>query len=230
MCSSKRPGYDNCGSRSINIDVIESFVWQRFFADKQLSNILKQHLQNTDTDKRLIEIKSEIERLNKELRSNTKKENKAVKLVIEGVLTQTQVTKELNSLKQEKEYLQSEISRLDEDIKAYNKIINEAEFLINDLDKIKTDTTFNKKKELISEYINYIKVTDKKDASLFLLNVSFNIIGLDEEEYLLMYPEYYFALEVSNGIFIPLNKMKKNITEEQKRNMANAFYRAAELL
>ena len=80
-CGSKRNKKTNCGSRAINIDVIENFIWQRFFADKELKAKVIEHFSNLNAKEELKFKQEELKKYNKDLSKNKRKGKKQPKVM-----------------------------------------------------------------------------------------------------------------------------------------------------
>ena len=82
MCSSKRIKNKNCGSRSINIDILDSLIWHTIIKEGVLKeHIIDQHskLLNTTNDNKLI---TKRDRLKDQLKSINKKITNSIELTI----------------------------------------------------------------------------------------------------------------------------------------------------
>ena len=230
MCASKRYKDKKCGNRSINIDAIEDFIWQRFFADKALKEIIENHFRNTSTDERLSDLESEIKTINNSISDNKKKRDKAVRLVLNDVLSEEEVKSEMKLLKDDKAIYEQKLSKLNEELKALETIEEDVNSMVNELSKIKANSTFAEKRQIIEKYLKNITVAYNEKGiewngynwSLYFLVVDFNVPTLKREYYILD-KNYNTAFEPRKKILIPLSKKFKAHTKEQNEFLSS-FY------
>lgn len=69
MCSSKRKGQENCGNRSINIDVLDMLIWSKFVTDGKLLELIKIHYESLKNTNVVNELETEIKANLKELKT-----------------------------------------------------------------------------------------------------------------------------------------------------------------
>ncbi|MDC1379827.1 recombinase family protein, partial [Algibacter sp.] len=212
MCASKRYKDIKCSNRSINIDVTEDFIWQRFFADKVLKEIIENHFRNTSTDERLSDLESEIKTINNSISDNKKKRDKAVRLVLNDVLSEEEVKSEMKILKDDKAIYEQKLSKLNEELKALETIEEDVNSMVNELSKIKANSTFAEKRQIIEKYLKNITVAYNEKGiewngyywAIYFLVVDFNIPTLKREYYMLD-KAYNSAYEPRKKITIPLS-------------------------
>jgi chromosome segregation ATPase len=94
MCSSKRIKGENCGNRSVNIDKIEAFIWDRFFKGDEFLSRIRKEFSNDDTS--LKELKKQIEIVNSKLNALNNEKKRAIELVIKGTLSEDDVKSIIN--------------------------------------------------------------------------------------------------------------------------------------
>ena len=222
ICASKRYKDKKCSNRSINIDAIEDFIWQRFFADKVLKEIIENHFKNTSTDERISDLESEIKTINNSILDNKKKRDKAVKLVLNDVLSEEEVKTEMKLLKDDNAIYEQKLSKLNEELKALETIEKDVNSMVNELSKIKANSTFAEKRQIIEKYLKNITVAYNEKGiewngyywAIYFLVVDFNIPTLKREYYMLD-KNYNSAFEPRKKITIPLSKKFKAHTKEE---------------
>lgn len=69
MCSSKRKNQENCGNRSMNIDVLDMLIWSKFVYDGKLLELIKSHYESLKNSNIVDELESEIKANIKELKT-----------------------------------------------------------------------------------------------------------------------------------------------------------------
>jgi DNA invertase Pin-like site-specific DNA recombinase len=224
MCSSKRYKTKNCGNRSINIDKLEYFIWQRFFADSELKNIIKNNLANNNADDKITALNNDLSGLNKKLTTNNKELRNVVRLAVQGLLDDEDLLPEKERITKERHTLELKIENIKSELNNYQNYAENVLTEIDKLDEVKAVASFNEKQQLIEEYIKRIVITEKKEAKLFIINIEFNIVDSDIEEYYIPIPKYDFALERCNGIIIPLSDKMQKLDEVDLKELVISIY------
>ncbi|WP_019669925.1 recombinase family protein [Eudoraea adriatica] len=204
MCSSKRYKHENCGNRSINITVLEGFIWKRFFEDNALFKVVKNYLKKGEDSEVLDKIKQEILNIEKSIKDLEKERKRAISLTIKGVLDESDVESEIKRISREKRELEIKKDNLNDQLKSYNK--EELEEKLTDLEKIKENTSFNDKKEIIKKFINEIVVAYKD--GYYTVAIWFNLPTYYREYYVID-RGYNFAASRQIDLIVPLNEKFK---------------------
>jgi DNA invertase Pin-like site-specific DNA recombinase len=171
MCSSKRLKELKCSNRSINIDFIEKFIWEVVLEDVYVVNELEKE---GNQDNKIENLKKEKTLVEKEISSLSKEIDKINNLAIKNVLDDNEVIKEKKSRN----------VKIDENQAILNNIINDINFELKaiklrrtigfDKDKIKEDTPYNKRRELIFKYISRIFIKYNESIKFYYISVNFN--------------------------------------------------------
>lgn len=183
ICSSRRYKELNCGSRGINIDKFEAFVWNRFFKGDELLNLLRAELKKGGQDKKIGELKGKIENLEAQNRSLEGERQKAVQLAIKGFLKESDIAPELEKIDGKRNDIEKRIFNLNEELSDISLAAEKKNHLETDIRNLKNKTSFNRKKELIDKYIKNIRVFWFDDHKLYLLAVNFNL-PMEREQYI----------------------------------------------
>lgn len=213
---------ESCGNAGIQMKVLDRFIWERFFLSDVLFNAVNNSLEINELQ---ASIKKHIglgEELKNRIKSIETKRKNAVRLIIEGILTDEDARAEIDRLDREK--LDTEL-RLTKNSEHLKYLENSGENLIDiqqDLENLKTNTSFNKKRELIDKYIKRISILFIDPW--FSIGVGFNIRELPLEVYM-MDKKYQFAIDVDNRIYVPLSDKLKNtvIPEDQWEEIAKGM-------
>jgi DNA invertase Pin-like site-specific DNA recombinase len=171
QCSSKRT--KSCGNRSINIDKLETFIWKRLFMKGEFISKIEKEYTNTDSKARLNDISNELKKKYKEVSKIEKQREKAIGLVIRGLVSEEELKQTLTTLSNKIESLKEIIAQLK---KEENKITSSQEVIEeykNLFDKYSENTTFQEKKKLVNDVIKNIVITTKDNY--FHLEVSYKI-------------------------------------------------------
>ena len=191
-CSGKRYKYLDCGTRSINIDALEDFVWSMFFVDGELLKMLTEYF---DRDSKLFdEIDTKINEQLSRIRGLQNEKDKAIQMVMKGVLSESDVINEVNRVNNITEDAQNIVSKLKEQkITIYNSndLLVDLEILSNTFTSppvvknhirhklpspfYKPEISFEDKSTIIKKYIKRIKITSDDKLKLYNIAISFTI-------------------------------------------------------
>lgn len=183
ICSSRRYKELNCGSRGVNIDKLEAFVWNRFFKGDELLALLQAEIEKGGQDEKINGIKNSIEKLESQNRSLEGERQKAVQLAIKGLLKESDIQPELERIENLKNDTEARIHNLKEELQDISAAAERKNQLQTDIKSIKGKTSFNRKRELVHKYIKRIRVFWYKEHNSFLLAVSFNL-PMEREQYI----------------------------------------------
>jgi site-specific DNA recombinase len=215
-CSSKRIKANNCGNRSINIPVLESLIWQRFFADKNLKAVVDRFFKANDIDTKVNGLEAKLELLSNDLKKSKQERQNAIKLAIKGIISEEDIKPEIDRIKDKSKVIEININQMQEQIFFYtNSNIKRSE-IGKDLEFSK-DISFNDKKELIKKYINFIEIHFV--GSVFMIHIQFNIKDLDAELYIID-RGLNIAYDTCEKIIIPLSEKFKEYSLEKQEFLA----------
>lgn len=170
MCSSKRYPSENCGVRSINIDIIENFIWQQFFQNDILLNSLKEYFSQFDDKKE--ELQEKVKQLNKELNKFLIERSNAVRLVLKGVLKEDDVVLELKRIDGAKVDIEIRKDKFLEELQTLDNSENILENVKNSTDLAKnTNVSWNDRRNLIRTHIEKIKIYFDDDLLHYMIQV-----------------------------------------------------------
>jgi site-specific DNA recombinase len=215
-CSSKRIKANNCGNRSINIPVLESLIWQRFFADKNLKAVVDRFFKANDIDTKVNGLEAKLELLSNDLKKSKQEHQNAIKLAIKGLISEEDIKPEIDRIKDKSKVIEININQMQEQIFFYtNSNIKRSE-IGKDLEFSK-DISFNDKKELIKKSINFIEIHFV--GSVFMIHIQFNIKDLDAELYIID-RGLNIAYDTCEKIIIPLSEKFKEYSLEKQEFLA----------
>ena len=207
MCSSKRIKGENCGNRSVNIDKIEAFIWDRFFKGDEFLSRIRKEFSNDDTS--LKELKKQIEIVNSKLNALNNEKKRAIELVIKGTLSEDDVKSIINrtdkAIDENKELLNEYNKRLHA-IENNTKIIKKYK---DEFIHFSTITTFTQKKKIVNDFIENIILKFDESLDSYDITIHFKI-ALDKEYYQTF---QNFTVILHNGEFI----LPRTITENKFR-------------
>ncbi len=180
-CGSKRNGKLSCGSRAINIDFLENDIFNRFLKGDQLLRIVRDSIKNNSLEERIIRIEKDITEKQKELKSIEIKRKKAIRLAIEGVLSDEDIREEVKTFDIKAGDLNREIENKLDEISFLSKSLEAKDNILEDVASIKDNIDFNTKKELIHKYIRRIYILWKPEWDEHIITVKFNLPIPDEQ-------------------------------------------------
>lgn len=247
-CVGKRYKEISCTNRGINIDVLEYFIWQRFFADKRILELTKDHLKKENIDSKINHLEKSKDNLIKELDNLKKQRKNAIQLAIKGLIDEVDIKPEL-------ERIDSQIN--DQNIKIHN-LEKQIDFL-SDSNKIKEsvnddlmnlkEASFNDKQELIKKYIKSIEVnylepyynvrveftlndyfaenkeikTGYDNSTIDLINFKDNNIDTPLIENYIIDKYYNLAIDVCYNFILPLSKKTKKMDSDSLSELATKY-------
>jgi site-specific DNA recombinase len=207
MCSSKRYKHENCGNRSINIPVLEGFIWKRFFEDKELVKVVKDYLLRGDETEIINKIKEDILNFDKSINDLDKERKRAINLTIKGVLNESDIKSEMKRIDRDKKELEKKRANSNDQLNNYD--IDKLQQMQTDLEVIKKKTSFNDKKEILKKFIKEIVVAYKD--GYYTVAIWFNLPNYHIEYYVID-RGYNFAASRQIELIIPLNdKFKQRL-------------------
>jgi DNA invertase Pin-like site-specific DNA recombinase len=173
MCSSKRIKGNSCDNRSINIDRIEAFIWDRFFKGEEFLNRIRNEFQNDK--ERTDELANQVNLLETKIIRLKNEKKRAIELVIKGTITEDDAKNVLQNTKsaiEESEILLKEKATLlyavennEQTIKKY-----EDEFI-----HFTTNTSFDQKRKIVNDFIKNIIVKYDDVCDSYEIVIEFKI-------------------------------------------------------
>ncbi|MBC7523023.1 MAG: recombinase family protein [Flavobacterium sp.] len=173
MCSSKRIKGENCGNRSINIDKIEYFIWHRLFYDHGLRDKMGQEF-SFDV-KEVNRLTDKIKRLDKRNEILGTERKRAIELVIKGIISENDITDTLRDIDckiHENNIIIGENKQKMFALESSNRIMTKYE---NEFESFTKVTTFEKKKEIINDFISNINLSYLVDKGEYKIDINFKI-------------------------------------------------------
>jgi len=220
MCSSKRYKSENCGNRSLNIDVLEDFIWQRFFKTKELNSLINEYLKDNSNNDKISRLETDLATFKRTLDSLSDERENAVKLAIKGLLQEGDIQPELERIDRAILDLKTKAKNIDEQLDSYSQVDKKVAEIGTDLNKVKKNTSFNDKREIIRKYIKSITISYKDDW--YTLEIEFKITGMPVERYELD-KMYKVAIQVDDsGKRIVIHLKTGEVTYHSKSDMS--FY------
>jgi len=179
-CMSKRAKGENCGNRSINIDKIESFIWNSLFNDTRLYNAIISSVGSVEkTEQYNIELRA----LNKKLESATQGKNNVLELVKEGVMSIDEVKIKMIDIRSEIKELSDNIYDTQQKIKSLNNVgIQE----LKKGSKYFSNLNFQEQRRLVHKFVKNISVhwvddiLDNNTVRYYKITLTYNVGNIQE--------------------------------------------------
>ena len=170
-CSSFRSEL-KCGNRGINIDVLEHFIWQRFFADKRILELTKDFLNQDEIEAKLSDLRDEQDKLNKGIIKLNKRLENALNFLLDETISKEDYNRTKTSIDAKKSDIQIKIKNNSEQIDFYESSELTTEAVNSDLKRLES-ASFNDKRDLIKKYIQSIEILYKEPY--YILRIEFKL-------------------------------------------------------
>jgi site-specific DNA recombinase len=198
MCSSKRIKGETCGNRSINIDKLEDFIWDRFFKGNDFIDRIKQEFANDGT--KLMELKKQIDILNSKLNTLNNEKKRAVELVIKGTLSESDFKNAIGKTDKDINHTTISLNELRQRLHVFENNTKIIKKYKDEFVHFTTNTTFQQKKKIVNDFIENIVV--KYDDLLDSYNIEIQFkLALDKESYQTF--DNFTAIQQNGDFFIP---------------------------
>lgn len=189
ICASRKSRLEDCNNRAIPINVLETFVWERFFKSKELFSLVKEHLKDNGNAENTKVIKDEIKVLESKNIKLSKERQNLITAVRKGAFIDSDIKADKESIDRETNDNLTIINNLSEQLQSYSNSERKLREINNDFEHLKTKTSFNDKKKIITKYLEQIVITydrhSKHNLGWFELVVYFNVPDMKPETYLL---------------------------------------------
>jgi site-specific DNA recombinase len=191
MCSSKRKKEDNCGNRSVNIDVLDMLIWNKFVIDGELLELIKSHyesLKNTDI---VNELETEIKANLKELKAAEDDKSYFLELVLKREIEREDIKSKMIEITAKINSKKNKIANLRNQLDSIVKSASEDNADLVNIPSL----SFIDKVEVLKKYIKDIRIYYEKPN--YYIEILFNIVNMENSVYLLK-DNYKFAVLLPN--------------------------------
>jgi site-specific DNA recombinase len=221
MCSSKRRGQENCGNRSINITIIENFIWDRFFVSDLLSNKVTKHFETANLEDDLNRICENILTLERGIKKLKQERKKIGELVIKGVFDDSDAMVQMEANKLETLEMEIKLVKEKEQERFYRQNMDNKDQIILGIKEIKAEASFNDKREIVKKYIDFIMIEYHKELKAYEIITKFNIPEMEQETWWIDV-NYTFASN-NKGAIIPISEKAKNMSIKDLKERSFGF-------
>jgi site-specific DNA recombinase len=192
MCSSKRKGQDNCGNRSINIDVLDMLIWTKFVSDGKLLELIKSHYDSLKNSNIVDELESEIKANIKELKTAEDDKSYFLQLVLERKIDSEDISGKMNEIKTKINTAKIKIANLKSQLDSILKSTTED---ASDLVNIPS-LSFIDKVEVLKKYLKDVRIY--YFGGNYFIEVFFTIINMESVVFLVD-DKYKYAFTLSKN-------------------------------
>lgn len=181
MCSSKRIKSENCGNRSINIDKLDEFIWNKLFKKSGFMKHLSSQLKSLDNDNTVEKSTQAVDKLKRKVEALKLKNEEAVQMVLDGIISKEDIG---NILVKNKEEIARFERQIDEHQLAIKMSINTKNVLSRfpDFSAIKGNPNFDVKVKVFNDIIKNIIVTFDGATKEYLIEIEYKV-DISNEKY-----------------------------------------------
>tara|TARA_R110002073_G_scaffold116064_1_gene254298 strand:+ start:268 stop:1833 length:1566 start_codon:yes stop_codon:yes gene_type:complete len=172
----------SCTNKAIRQDVVDAFVWDRFFKEKVLLDITKEHFKETNHSKVIKDIDKSMVEVANRIKKNEEAKERIINLVIEGVIEKKDVLTKMEALNSIIKDTQERSKELLFEKNKLAKMSTDGRSEVAKVRRIKTEVTHKQKVKLIAKYIDSIKVTFNK--GLFRLEFAYTFMSNTDAFYI----------------------------------------------
>jgi hypothetical protein len=181
MCSSKRIKHENCGNRSINIDVLDKLIWTMFKGEDKFAVLIQEYFKNNSSDEIKLELKSKISSLEKNIKQLEKDKERLLDLILIGAIESADVKSRMDKIRSEKLDLEKQLYNLEEQLFSIDGFNFQLDSILNEL-KLPYNVAFEDKKVLLKKYLKNITIYfDNIDT--YFIEIEFNLLGMNSVVY-----------------------------------------------
>ena len=151
-----------CKEKGIRVDVIDKFVWERFFKEKLLLDITKEHFKETNYSSKIKSISKEIDLLNNRIVKNESAKKRVIQMVIDNLIEDKDVKQKIEDINDIIRAAQETSKELLIEREALVSMQGNSQSEAAEIRRIKTEISFKQRVELVLKYIDKIVVTREK--------------------------------------------------------------------
>ena len=178
MCSSKRKNQENCGNRSINIDVLDMLIWSKFVYDGKLLELIKNHYESLKNSNIVDELESEIKTNIKELKTAEDGKSYFFDLVEKKAFTLEDIKGKMTEFNSKINALKVKIANLNSQLDGILKSTTEDAADLVNIPKL----SFIDKVEVLKKYIKDIRIY--YFGGNYFIEVFFTIVNMESVVFL----------------------------------------------
>ncbi len=223
-CASKRPIYTHkCDMPSINRPHLDKIIWEWFFKNKTLVNLVVEHFHDTDSKEMIIELEEKLSKLQKQLKNTDEEKDEAIKLRTKKYITDDELEVQLKRIRTIKNKLDNDILNTENQLQSYRDSEKSSSEIANDIESHKNKTSYNDQQEIIHKYIKEIEVDFKFNH--YVLTIKWNLPQL-HNFYLVVQRRCYYVIEPFAGKFEVINKFQRKKKGKPVEQTVDEFFKS----
>ncbi|SEA77486.1 recombinase family protein [Psychroflexus halocasei] len=145
----------NCNVKSLNMNNLDNLIWDYYFVEKNLLKKLKLKVDKVSNSSYIKALLNDLKKLNNENDILVQNKKRAVNLAVSGVIDEKDIKVELIKIDNRKIKIEKDIIEVNEKLDFYNN----SKELLNNLENINLNNSFENKKKLITRYIDEILIS-----------------------------------------------------------------------
>lgn len=200
-CVTKQYKGHTCTNRGINQPKLDWFVWNKFFMDKKLLELVKEWFITTDIEDKMKELDKKSSEYQKELKNLDRQQNNAIKLVLDKPEREVLFDDELKRIEAQKKTITNKLKNLEEEIYEYTNSIDKVTSAEEDLKNLNNDTPFNMRQEFITKWIRTIDI--EFFNNFYILDFHFNVPDMKMETFTIDRNWKNMEEELTNPKYVP---------------------------
>lgn len=206
-CSSKRSSVNgNCGTPSINRPHLDKIIWEWFFKNDILTNLVSKHFEDTDSKEMIQELKQTLSKLNKQIDALDKEKTNTITFASRNIISPDELEVQLTRIRGNKNKIDNDILNTENQLQSYINSEKSSDEITKDISKYKNTITYNDQKQIIHKYIKDITLEFKHKH--YVLTINWNLPQLTDY-YLVVQKRCYYAVQPFSGDWQIVNKFQR---------------------
>tara|TARA_R110001632_G_scaffold80685_1_gene180237 strand:+ start:66 stop:1700 length:1635 start_codon:yes stop_codon:yes gene_type:complete len=163
-CYSGRVKGEVCNNRNVHIDEIEKIVWDTLVSE--MPNHVEQYLKENSTTSALVDINTELLKLEQEQNTFKSEHKNLIQLAKKGLLSDADISTEITTINTQLDSVKNRINNALERKESISNDLLKVDDILKDVGVLK-EFSFDEKKELVEKYIDYISIVYRTDVKEF---------------------------------------------------------------
>ncbi|WP_035643559.1 recombinase family protein [Flavobacterium sp. ASV13] len=175
VCSSTRLTGGKCGNRRVNIDKIETILWDNLFASGLIVERLSKDFFDNNTQTKNEILKREIKEISNQNTTLSTEKEKAINLVIKGLIQESDIQKILFNLDKSISDNTIKINELSNKISLNENSVSVMAYIKKEFNAFLNISSFEAKRKIVNDIIENILVNFDEEKGEFLFKIDYKI-------------------------------------------------------
>lgn len=175
VCGSTRTKGGGCGNRRVHIDKIEKIIWDKLFVNGLLIQKMKNEFKSVDVHQKNELIKTQISDLKKLNLKLFDEKDKAIQLVIKGLVKESDITNIMNNLDSQISDINNKLEKLSMESEASENTLTIIDYIKNEFSTFNNENGFEGKRKIINDFIKNIEVNYDEELREFNFTIDYKI-------------------------------------------------------